>query len=165
MPVKRNRPERNLSGKRTLVANQNDVVSDEDKDLDKLKDNKHGIEKSNVDIVEDGHHGSDSIESGDDNLAIVEEDGKKKMFISSQSEADSESSDDGSSSSDNESDSSDDELPTEEYTSDAYENSDDDMPSSVELKYAKKGRTSKKGKSSPKRTLTNKSKKKIPLRL
>ena len=70
-----------------------------------------------------------------------------------------------SSSSDNESDSSDDELPTEEYTSDAYENSDDDMPSSVKLKYAKKGRTSKKGKSSPKRTLTNKSKKKSPLRL
>ena len=42
---------------------------------------------------------------------------------------------------------------------------DDDIPSSVELKYAKKGRMSKKGKSSPKRTLTNKSKKKIPLRL
>jgi len=75
-----------------------------------------------------------------------------------------ESSDNGSSS-DNESDSSDDELPTEKYASDAYEKSDDDIPSSVELKYAKKGRMSKKGKSSPKRTLTNKSKKKIPLRL
>jgi len=55
---------------------------------------------------------------------------RKSMFISSQSEADSESSDDGSSSSDNESDSSDDELPTEKYASDAYEKSDDDMPSS-----------------------------------
>ena len=81
LPVKRNRPERNLSGKRTLVANQNDVVSDEDKDLDKLKDNKHGIEKSNVEIEEDGQHGSDSIESGDDPLAIVEEDGKKKIDV------------------------------------------------------------------------------------
>jgi len=67
---------RNLSGKHTLVANQNDVVSDEDKDLDKLKDDKHSIKKSNVEIEEDGQHGSDSIESGDDDLAIVEEDGK-----------------------------------------------------------------------------------------
>ena len=81
LPVKRNRPERNLSGKRTIVANQNDVVSDEDKDLDKLKDDKHGMEKSNVEIEEDGQHGSDSIESGDDPLAIVEEDGKKKIDV------------------------------------------------------------------------------------
>ena len=86
LPVKRNsnrqkkKSERNLSGKHTLVANQNDVVSDEYKDLDKLKDDKHGIEKSNVEIEEDGQHGSDATESGDDDLAIVEEDGKKKNF-------------------------------------------------------------------------------------
>jgi len=44
LPVKRNskrqkkKPERNLTEKRPLVVNQNDVESGEDKDTDKLKD-------------------------------------------------------------------------------------------------------------------------------
>jgi len=99
LPVKRNskrqkkKPERNLTGKRTLVVNQNDVESGEDKDTDKLKDDnklkddKHCcIEKFNVEIEEDGQHGSDAIESDDDDLAIVEEDGKNKMFIQGEQE-------------------------------------------------------------------------------